>query len=287
MNGYNFLIIPYLNIIETHLRQSTKDQNKLKSISYDLEQLPYSINGAFNTISELKNIYESTLKNFKEYDLKPGKIQQLDTEISCRMGNHIDNYLTYGRIIQNVLCRYISRVLRISIPQSMNDLIKNLLSKKIKLPDPFNEILFSYWNKDGKKLKEYRDFSLHFGVISSDASIVMNHKKEIIIHLVLPNNPDVKNVSKLIYQDPSIDGFSYCFNSFLMLYETVYKIIFLLAHKAGKPKNFIHSKMFKAPSIIDYFKVDVNALKKNLEEEIEELKVKTDNYLKSNYGEIK
>lgn len=288
----NSIEIPHLKIIETHFLNSTDriiggDISKSRTVSFELEQLPYSIHGAYISIINFRNSYFNIMEaELSNGEIKPGVIQQLNKFDWYKLSICVDNFLSFGRKTQNIICKYIRRSLGISAPESMHVLTKQIENNKSEVSEDIKKEIMSYWSKAGKKLKEYRDLSEHHAVLSSTAYLLSSERGP-FLHIVLPNNPEEKKLSNLSYQNPAINAYEYCYWSFVELYKMVYIITYLLAQKLGNPKHYSHQVLFnKATSIKDYFLLDMSIINRDINSQLNEEKTEIDNYLIKEYGKI-
>jgi hypothetical protein len=168
------------------------------------------------------------------------------------MGYAVDNYFDAARRTQNALNYYLSKVLKKSLPHSLNDLVKKIDKDKsnVILPDRISKFILGYWKADGQRVKLYRDLAQHHAVISSDARLIITPGDKQFIYLVLPNNPHVTKIPELKYGDPRVDAFPYVYNSFINLYKYVFGITHILLSYTETPSHHIMSQIFKQPLIM-------------------------------------
>lgn len=245
--------IPPLMELNSRLRQTLeRDPEKKRIQEFFLEQLPYSISStamAIVTLVETQTIAPRSIPDFPREPNGVGVIL-LPDHVKNLMGFSIDNYFDSARRVQNAVNTYISKVLRLSVPSSMADLVKDVENNRLILPDNIKTIITRYWQRDGLRIKEYRDLAQHFTVLSSDARLYRMPNGCDYIYIVLPNNPSEKNPTLLKYDNPKVDAFEYIFGSYMMLYEYVYVIaLALLNHTTATERGEINI-LFKTPLAI-------------------------------------
>ena len=248
--GFEIGQIPHLMILGSHIRQSIGDDPEKQRIQeHYLEQLPYSLVASATALLNIAGALSDAPKHIPPFPREgtSAGIVLLPEHIRNVMGFAIDSYFDAARRTQNATCIYISKVFKISIPSSMADTFKDIEKGKICLPDNIKDIIIGYWNKDGLKVKHYRDLVQHHVVVSSDARLVLLPGGGELLYLTLPNNPTEKNPAQLKYIEPTIDAFRYIFSSFMMLYEYVFYITYNLLNYLPVPDHETMSIMFKSP----------------------------------------
>jgi hypothetical protein len=174
-------------------------------------------------------------------------IYQLEQSEYFPIAFAVDAYLDAARRAQNTTSAYLSKVLRTSIPLSLNDLVSNLRISKTSLPERVSDLITSYWSQSGERLKAYRDLSQHHALVSSDGRVVLLPDDRSAVYLVLPNNPDVKDLAKLSYLDPRIDALPYAMQSYCELYAFILELTHLLLSSATDPGFMSFAMVFKGP----------------------------------------
>ena len=242
--------IPHLQILNSRIRQALGDEpEKQRAQDFSLEQLQYSMSAASMALIDLV-IYQvdapNCIPDFPREENGIGKIL-LPEHIRNMMGHSIDNYFDAARRVQNSVNNYVSKVLKISVPLSMADMIKDINNNKLILPDNIKTIILKYWGKDGLKIKQYRDLSQHFVVVSSDARLFRLPGGTNYIYILLPNNPHEKSPVSLNYENPRVNAFEYIFSSFMKLFEYVYLITYILLSYTTATEHEEVSILFKSP----------------------------------------
>src|SRR5262245_44460337 len=213
-------LLPHLGALQIQLlRGLEEDDDRFRSTYYDLELLPYAVGAAWHGLSEFARIERQILLDFPPDRLKgllffgstPGQRDLLSYMF--------DNFLDAARRAQNAVIHYLSRGLQISLPSSMHDLVTGMNARRITIPDQPQQMILRYWEKRGKRLKDYRDLAQHHALVTSDARVVGSEDGRVGIYLLLPSNPEVKKAGRLVFGDPEIHAFPYAKNEFCLLLQ--------------------------------------------------------------------
>lgn len=242
--------IPHLEVLNSRLRQSLCDEPERQRIQeFSLEQLPYSMSAAAMALVNLAKSQIDAPNSFPDFPRETNGvgIVLLPEHVRNMMGHSIDNYFDAATRVQNSVTTYISKLLKLSVPSSMSDMIKKIENKKMILPDIINTIIMGYWQSDGLKIRQYRDLAQHFAVVSSDARLIRMPTGLNYIYIVLPNNPSEKSPINLKYETPRVDAFNYIFSSYMRLYEYIYVVTLALLRYTTATDHDETSILFKTP----------------------------------------
>jgi hypothetical protein len=203
-------LLPNLHLLQEKLLancDSSSDQYRNKILN--LEQLPYAYNStaySFFKIADLAiSFTESALANVTNKSALIG-LGEKDRE---KISFNIDLFLDSSRRTQNAIVPYLSLAFSKSLPGSMSDVVKKIKSGKLSFDENLDFLLLKYWGNSGAKLKSYRDLVQHHATLASDATFGLGPDGEKIIVLLLPNNPEVKNLSSLQYDNPKVHALNY------------------------------------------------------------------------------
>jgi hypothetical protein len=223
--------IPHLTTLSSCIREVSGDNPETQRLQeFYLEQLQYYVYAASNAVLDLADKLVHSTDSVPRPDgagLGPGIIL-LPEPVKNLLSFPIDHYFDAARRALNAVNVYISKTLRISIPVSFSDLVKQILKGKAQLPERIQSLTTTYWEAHGRKIKDYRDLSQHFAVISSDARVTILPDGKAVYYLVLPNNPEEKNPTKLSYVNPRIDAFPHIVNSYNKLYLYLFELTHVL-----------------------------------------------------------
>jgi hypothetical protein len=221
-----YSLIPDLLILRHRLTvRLDVDVDAFRDAYYQLELLPHCLSAASlaleNLISELQITVSDSLSS------RPPESQAIilpKPEVTHRLSYHVDHFLDAARRTQNAWIPYLSRSFRLSLPHSLNDLMKRLKSRDLGLPEGIRRELTAYWECHGKRLKDYRDLAQHHALVLSEARISHTVDGSPSIWLTLPNNPGVKSSAQLSYEDPTVHAFFYIRDQYYELVAFSYRL---------------------------------------------------------------
>lgn len=127
--------------------------------------------------------------------------------------------------VQNAIAPYLQFRVKHSLPSSYKTRAEQLTDGSLSLSPAVDTELKHYWAHSGQRLRDYRDLSQHFVVISSNARIVITNSQVEGFFLPLPQNPETKSPLELIYDNDSPNALSYMLESFTELARTVRIVI--------------------------------------------------------------
>lgn len=245
--------IPHLTTLSSRIREASGNNPETQRVQdFYLEQLQYSIYAASSAVIDLANTLAHSTDHVPRPDgegLGVGTIL-LPEPVRNQLSFSVDHYFDAARRALNATNVYVSKTLRISVPSSFSDLVKQIAKGKLRLPKRIEYLTTNYWDAYGKKIKDYRDLSQHFVVISSDARVRVLPDGKAFYYLVLPNNPGEKNPAKLSYVNPRIDAFPYILDSYTTLYRYVFEMTHLLTSYTYSEGSDTTTVLFKSPLII-------------------------------------
>ena len=230
---------------------STKQLRSLaqhQAWEFDLERLPYSL---FTAKIAVENLIKAQ-QDLRTEANRDDKVNQktvwvLLAEQRYPMLVAIHSFLESARRTQDALGRYISAALKIPLSASMADIVKKIEQEAISLPKDLSHLILSYWHYSGRQLKDYRDLALHYAVVGSNSYLFLAETGETVIYFLLPNNPEIKNVSKLTYGSPPIHAYEYVATRFFDLYELVYRACYMLSQSLGPAQGRSYSPGLRSP----------------------------------------
>jgi hypothetical protein len=217
-----YSLIPDLLLLRHRLTRSL-DVDAFRDAYFQLELLPYCLGSASwaleNLISEIQIIVSDSLST----ELPESQTIILPKpEVTDRLSYHVDHFLDAARRTQNAWIPYLGRSFRLSLPHSLNDLVKSLKSRDLGLPEEIRRELTLYWEHHGKRLKDYRDLAQHHALVLSEARISCTADGAPSIWLTLPNNPEVKSSAQLSYENPTVHAFLYIRDQYYELAASSY-----------------------------------------------------------------
>lgn len=266
--------IPHLVTLSSRIREALGDNPETQRLQeFYLEQLQYCVYAAADAILDLADkLLHATDSVPTENGASPGPgIILVPEPVRNMMSFAVDRYFDAARRALNAANVYISKILRISVPVSFSDLIKQVHKGSLQLPERIQSLTTIYWEAHGNKIKAYRDLSQHFAVISSDARVTILPDGRAFYHFVLPNNPEEKNPTRLSYVDPRIDAFPYVVSSYTKLYLYLFELTHILMSYTYSEEPDTIPILFKSPlnigaqrSVEGHIKPDIDELKSYL-----------------------
>jgi hypothetical protein len=229
MNKENVVTIPHLAILKDHLTfRDGMGSDSVRPVAMALEQLPYCLSNSYRAVRNLNEITRQLAAVHDAEVTTPGIFLWLAEEERDLLGFEIDSFLESAVRAQNALIPYMRRALRCSMPNSLNGTMKNFVLGKLKISPELTDQLTQYWDNSGKKLREYRDLSQHYALVSSECTLYRGATGVLGISLTLPNNPDMKNIQGLKFTNPIIQALPYILNALIKLIAISYRITDML-----------------------------------------------------------
>lgn len=260
--------------LSSRIRGASGDSPETQRLQeFSLEQLQYCVYAAADAVLDLANKLVHSTDNVPTANgASPGRGIMLVPELVRNMMSFaVDHYFDAARRALNAANVYLSKTLRISVPASFSDLIKQVHKGSLQLPERIQSLTTLYWEAHGNKIKAYRDLSQHFAVISSDARVTILPDGKAFYYLVLPNNPEEKNPTKLSYINPRIDAFPYVVNSYTKLYLYLFELTHILTSYTYSEGPDTIPILFKSPlnigaqhSVDGHAKPDIDELESYL-----------------------
>jgi hypothetical protein len=106
---------------------------------------------------------------------------------------------------------------------SLNDFVESL---KIQRIEEFDNIIIIYWEKVGKKIRDYRDMIEHNQHVKRDFRyiICVSPYGESVPLLILPDNPEDKSLDKLQYNN-EINAYEYLNDAYDQTIECIEEVL--------------------------------------------------------------
>ncbi len=266
--------IPHLITLSSRIREASGENPEAQRLQeFYLEQLQYCVYAAVDAVLGLADRLVHSTDGVPAPDgASPGHSIILVPEPTRNtLSFAVDHYFDAARRALNAANVFISKTLRTSVPASFADLVKQIRKGGIQLPERIQSLTIAYWEAHGNKIKAYRDLSQHFAVISSDARVTIFPDGKAVYYLVLPNNPEEKNPTKLSYVDPRIDAFPYIVNSYNKMYRYFFELTHILMSYTYSESPDTIPILFKSPlhlgarhPVDGHLKPDIDELKSYL-----------------------
>jgi hypothetical protein len=223
---YRHPLVKHLPNLKQELQnQHKEDPEKLSKAILDLEKLSYYLEATCFSVRELLLKANELAHESGERGGMKGMNILVWKQDRDPLAFHVDNFLDAIRRAQNAICPYLSRALRVSTPDSLSDLIKKINSGKMELPQEISKLISDYWTQYGAIIKSYRDLSQHFRIVSSEAALKFDSDGKAYLYLVLPNNPEVKNESLLVWESPFVHAIPYVVENFFVLVDVLNNLV--------------------------------------------------------------
>jgi len=132
----------------------------------------------------------------------------------------IDAFMNAGRRAQNAVLPYLSSALRQSLPASLKDVFTQQGQtdlRKYPVLEPFAPMLELYWQTNGQSLRAYRVLMEHRTLVASEAFLARSDAGTVVLHMLLPSNPDAGSPTELIYGHPPVHALLYMEQAFIAL----------------------------------------------------------------------
>jgi hypothetical protein len=132
----------------------------------------------------------------------------------------IDAFMNAGRRAQNAVLPYLSSALRQPLPASLSTVFTKQDQtdlRKYPLLGPFAPMLESYWQADGQSLRAYRVLMEHRTLVASEAFLARSDAGTVVLHMLLPSNPDAGSPTELSYGNPPVHALLYMEQAFIAL----------------------------------------------------------------------
>ena len=135
-----YLLMSRINIVADHENKSSQ------ATEIAIERLAYSLSESARALLSLGNSLTETINARKARTIPTAQqisTYQMSVQERERISFTIDAYLHAARNAQNSISPYISKILRISLPQSLPDIVKNITDGKTILPQRIAELITS------------------------------------------------------------------------------------------------------------------------------------------------
>jgi hypothetical protein len=185
-----------------------------------LELLPYAVSEMWHAFTSfICATHSIAAKLDEEIPLHPECFFLSDTDRDL-LAYSIDAFMNAGRRAQNAVLPYLSSALRQSLPDSLSDVFTkqgHTDRRKYPILEPFAPMLESYWQAYGQSLRAYRVLMEHRTLVASEACLTRPDAGTVVLHMLLPSNPDVESPAKLIYDNPPVHALLYMEQAFIAL----------------------------------------------------------------------
>jgi hypothetical protein len=109
--------------------------------------------------------------------------------------------------------------------------------RRVALPADIGQLVLDYWDKHGKKLKDYRDLAQHHALVASDVRIFLAPSGQSLLYMTLPNNPMAKSATALSYSNPAVHATIYLETEFVALIRFAHELVRRMVDPRGPHKS--------------------------------------------------
>lgn len=185
-----------------------------------LELLPYAVSEMWHAFTSfICATHSIAAKLDEDIPIHPECFFLSDSDRDL-LAYSIDAFMNAGRRAQNAVLPYLSSALRQSLPACLSDVFTKRGQtdlRKYPVLEIFAPMLESYWQADGQSLGAYQVLMEHRTLVASEAFLARSDDGTVVLHMLLPSNPDAGSPTKLIYGHPSVHAFLYMEQAFIAL----------------------------------------------------------------------
>lgn len=165
-----------------------------------LELLPYAVSEMWHAFTSLVRAAHSIAVELGEdIPLLPECFFLSDSDRDL-LAYSIDAFMNAGARAQDAVLPYVQSDLKTSLPHSFRRVATQL--SKYRALEHFVPLIESYWQTSGQRLRAYRVLMEHHTLVASEAFLARSDTGAVVLHILLPTNPDVESPAKLIYGNP-------------------------------------------------------------------------------------
>ncbi len=196
----------------------------------------FRINSSFLTLDRLKMLNKKCVEQYEAYEQD---LQRNSDIITFWSPTVFEYYMSFSNLYTCLICaqdRIPELLIRIegykgNPHSSLADAVKKL-NNYTSVPKNILDLILEYWESGGKSLRDFRNLDQHFVSIVDRTYLIIANKRR--LHVVLPDNPQVKSSKKLTF-DKDIDALQYFWDEHFRLAKLLDKIG---KEFYGKPKTF-------------------------------------------------
>ena len=166
---------------------------KLSRLGPDIDDFLYCANSAILRILAVKKYSFNCVREFREREkyltvINTSEVNFFSSTL-VQLLNEIPIFFSDMKKLQDRLLNLINIELSLKLkpPKSLHRAINKTL-EKFNIPDEICELIYNYWNKTGKSVKDYRDIDQHWHQVVSKSWLQLKPERKVVILL-----PDSKN----------------------------------------------------------------------------------------------
>lgn len=193
-----------------HQIETATPLERARATYFHLELLPYSLGATYQALLDFVAAEREVIRAAEATGAGIKAIQAVGAGGRDKLAYRIDSFMEAGRRTQNAIIPYISKTLSVTLPSSLDDLVKRLQGRNPpELPAKIAADLVGYWTNHGKMLKAYRDLSQHYTLVASEVRLFPGEDGEPLIYITLASNPEERNPADLIFDNPEVHAYRY------------------------------------------------------------------------------
>ena len=200
---------------------------------FEFERLPHFLNSAFITAATLTASAREIALRLAPPD---GQAMFVTGNALAFLYMNVEGFLSACVKAQNALYPYIRHTksgLR-SLPSSFRHLVNNVRRGKCSVDGWLRDAILDYWDKHGKKLRDYRDLAKHKCLIISNVRVVREANSDNVgLSMLLPANPDADNPHDLDFANNGTDALRYIARELLAITVLTDRVIRFVVDKYG------------------------------------------------------
>jgi hypothetical protein len=185
-----------------------------------LELLPYAVSEMWHAFTSfIGATHRMAAQLDEEMPIHPEGFVLADTDRDV-LAYSIDAFMHAGRRAQNAVLPYLSRAFRQSLPARLADVFTTHGQtdlRKYPMLEIFAPMLESYWQADGQSLRAYRVLMEHRTLVAREAFLARLDASTVVLHMLLPSNPEAGSPTELIYGHPPVHALLYMEHAFIAL----------------------------------------------------------------------
>ena len=172
----------------------------------EFELLPYCLEATGVAFFEYIQVHNEVLNSVKP--TPHAGVQSFGVGGKARLSHTVDNFLEAAGRTQDATTHYFRRHYDLKLKTRQLDKLFRKLDKA-NSPEHLRKELSEYLNGLGSELRDYRNLSQHYPLITSDPRVRTLEGDESLLSLLLPNNPRARPPTPLVYRRPNIHAPTY------------------------------------------------------------------------------
>jgi hypothetical protein len=185
-----------------------------------LELLPYAVSEMWHAVTSfICATHRMAAKLDEDIPIHPECFFLSDADRDV-LAYSIDAFMLAGRRAQNAVLPFLASALRQSLPASLSDVFTKQGQTDLRtypVLDILAPMLEAYWQADGQRLRAYRVLMEHRTLVAREAFLARSDAGTVVLHMLLPSNPDAGGPTELIDGHPPVHALRYLEHAFSAL----------------------------------------------------------------------